>query len=67
MQNISLFSIFFQCDIENSGLDCTKYHWDSQQHMQMMVSGDLIGKIQCVKKKFPNWPPERQLQGVVVD
>ncbi|KAK6966141.1 glycine glutamate and proline-rich protein [Biomphalaria glabrata] len=53
-----------QCDIKNSGLPCTSVSWNSCAHIEMMT-GALIAKINEVKRKFPNWPAERQLQGGV--
>ncbi|XP_059164334.1 glycine, glutamate and proline-rich protein-like [Physella acuta] len=54
-----------QCDLRTSGLPCTRYRWDSCEHMQMMVRQLLVPYIQSVRRKFPSWPLERALQGGV--
>ncbi|XP_059164333.1 glycine, glutamate and proline-rich protein-like [Physella acuta] len=54
-----------QCDLRTSGLNCTKYRWDSCEHMQMMVSQLVVPYIQSVRRKFPRWTIDRTLQGGV--
>ena len=62
---------YFQCDIKASGLEesgCTKYSWDSCEHLDMMVKLILVEMLKRVTKKHkhkPEWPPEKLLQGTL--
>ncbi|KAK7116006.1 glycine, glutamate and proline-rich protein-like [Littorina saxatilis] len=56
-----------QCDGGASGLGstCTKYHWDSCEHIDMMVRILLVPYIKTIQHKHSSWAPEQQLQGAV--
>nr|ALM87513.1 Conotoxin [Conus betulinus] len=56
-----------QCDGGASGLGelCTRYPWDSCEHINMMVEILLVRDIRTIRSKHPSWAPEQQLQGAV--
>lgn len=59
-----------QCDVRKCpvcpyGVTCTKYKFDSCDHIGMMTQYVLIPYIQGVANKFPDWLPEQHIQGGV--
>nr|QFQ61174.1 Lysozyme [Conus magus] len=57
-----------QCDGGASGLGeevCTRYLWNSCEHINMMVEILLVPYIRTIQSKHPSWAPEQQLQGAV--
>ncbi|XP_076470152.1 glycine, glutamate and proline-rich protein-like [Babylonia areolata] len=56
-----------QCDGGASGLGstCTKYPWDSCEHIDMMVRILLVPYVHTMQSKHSSWRPEQQLQGAV--
>ncbi|KAK7487464.1 hypothetical protein BaRGS_00021305, partial [Batillaria attramentaria] len=53
-----------QCDVNTSGLDCTRYPPKSCEHLEMM-SAFLIEKIKAVQRRRSSWTEPQQLQGGV--
>lgn len=59
-----------QCDVHKCpvcryGLTCTRYKFDSCDHISMMTQYVLIPAIRGVASKFPNWLPEQHIQGTL--
>ncbi|XP_048730122.1 uncharacterized protein LOC125647490 [Ostrea edulis] len=53
------------CPVCRCGLSCTKYKFDSCDHIRMMSRYTLVPFIQAVKVKFPTWLPQQHIQGGV--
>lgn len=59
-----------QCDVyvdplHYVGLNCTTYHWDSFDHINVQTKYELVPYIEAVRRKFPSWTDEQTLQGGV--
>ncbi|XP_034311315.2 uncharacterized [Magallana gigas] len=59
-----------QCDVRKCpvcrfGLTCTRFKYDSCDHIGMMTQYVLVPLIRDVVSKFPNWLPEQHIQGGV--